>query len=122
MNKFIKNPSNIEVKLRNLVKEIFPDCEFQYPIFNYSLDIALVEEKIAIEYDGYYHFNCQESINYHNARQEKIEKEGWKFLRYTMFDKFPNKRKIEQDVQFLLKKGNINEKVNMWNSNKRSSD
>jgi len=94
--------SNGENHIREIIKKIYPDCEFQKQILNYEVDVAISFKKI--------------------IRQEKIEKEGWKFLRYTMFDKFPNKRKIEQDVQFLLKKGNINEKVNMWNSNKRSSD
>jgi very-short-patch-repair endonuclease len=82
---------------------LHPKCEFQHPVFNYSLDIALVEEKIAIEYDGYYHFNCKESIDYHNMRQEKIEKEGWKFLRYTIFDKFPDTEQLQNDIGRILK-------------------
>ena len=103
MIKYIKKISNEEIKLRNMVKELYKDCEFQYPVFNYSLDVAIPEYKIAIEYDGYYHFNCQESIDYHNFRQKRIEENGWKFLRYTMFNKFPNKEQIQLDIMEIIK-------------------
>ena len=103
MNKFIKNPSKPEVMLRNIVKELYPDCEFQHPVLRYSLDIAIPDKKIAIEYDGYYHFDTEEHKEYHKLRQEKIEKEGWKFLRYTMFDKFPTIEKIQNDILKLLR-------------------
>lgn len=98
MNKCIKNPSKPELMLRERVKKIYPNAEFQYQIFNYSLDIALPEYKIAIEYDGYYHFNNKENILYHRNRQEKIENCGWKFLRYTIFDKFPNQMEVQDDL------------------------
>lgn len=57
--KGVKNPSKPEVSLRELVKQLYSECEFQHPVLNYSLDIALPDKKIAIEYDGYYHFDCQ---------------------------------------------------------------
>ena len=97
-----KNPSKAEVKLRDLVKELYPNCEFQYQVFNYSLDIAILEYKIAIEYDGWYHFDCQEHIDYHKNRKEKIESEGWKFIKYTIYDKFPDKNKIHLDISGLI--------------------
>ena len=98
MIKCIKKISNEEIKLRNMVKEIYSEAEFQFGVFNYSLDVALVDKKIAIEYDGYYHFDSEEKKKYHKQRQEKIEKEGWKFLRYTMFDKFPSLEQIKKDI------------------------
>ncbi len=101
-NKFIKNPSKPEVKLREIVKELYPSCEFQYQVFNYALDIAIPEYKIAIEYDGWYHFNCKENINYHKSREDKIKKDGWKFIRYSIFDKFPDKNKIKFDIERLV--------------------
>lgn len=52
MNKFIKNPSKPEVILREMVKQLYPNCEPQYKVFNYSIDIVVPEHKIAIEYDG----------------------------------------------------------------------
>lgn len=100
--KAIKKISNEELKLSEMVKQIYPKAEQQYRIFNYALDIALVDHKIAIEYDGYYHFYNEEIKKYHKFRQERIEKEGWKFIRYTMYDKFPSLDKIKNDINLLL--------------------
>ena len=68
-------------------------------IFRYEIDVAIPDKKIAIEYDGYYHFDTEEHKQYHKFRQEKIEKEGWKFLKYTIFDKFPNLEKLKNDIE-----------------------
>jgi len=102
MIKHIKNPSKLEIKLREMVKELYPTCEFQYQVLNYALDVAITEYKIAIEYDGYYHFDSQESINYHKNRKERIEKEGWKFINYTIFDKFPDLSKLKDDIKRII--------------------
>lgn len=103
MLKLIKNPSKPELNLRNMVKELFPNCEFQHPILNYAVDIALIQEKIVIEYDGYYHFNCKDNIDYGIMRQNRIQNEGWKIIRYTMFDKFPDKEQLQNDIREVLK-------------------
>lgn len=108
--KGVKNPSKPEIMLREIVQILYPRCEFQHPVFNYALDIALLNEKIAIEYDGYYHFDCKENIKYQKERQEKIEKEGWKFLRYTMFDKFPTLEKVKEDIENLKNNKRTNNK------------
>jgi very-short-patch-repair endonuclease len=96
------NPSKPEVMLRDMVKEIFPDCEFQHKVFNYALDVAIPEYKIAIEFDGYYHFNTPENIEYHKNRQKRIEDEGWVFYRVTMFDRFPTLEEVKEKL-FSLK-------------------
>lgn len=90
MIKAIKKISKEEIKLREMVQQLYPNCEFQFKVFNYSLDVALVDYKIAIEYDGYYHFNTPENIEYYKLRQKRIEDEGWVFYRVTMFDAFPS--------------------------------
>jgi len=100
--KAIKKISNEELKIRDMVIELYPEAEPQYPVFRYALDVALPEYKIAIEFDGYYHFNKPESIEYYKFRRERIIKEGWKFISYTMFDKFPTKNQIKQDIQKIL--------------------
>jgi len=103
MLKAQKNPSKPEVMLRDMVKELYPSCEFQFGILNYAIDVAIPEYKIAIEFDGWFHFDSEEHKQYHKLRQEKIEKEGWKFLRYTIFDKFPNIEKLKEDINRILK-------------------
>lgn len=99
----MKNPSTNEIKLRELVHQIFPNSEYQYEVLNYSLDIAIPIYKIAIEYDGYYHFDCQEHIDYHKKRQEEIEEQGWKFIRYNIFNKFPRIEQIKEDIFKIIK-------------------
>jgi very-short-patch-repair endonuclease len=102
MIKKIKKISKEEVKLRNMVKELYPHCKFQHSIFRFAIDVALVQEKLAIEYDGYYHFCSPEIIEYHKQRQEKIESEGWKLLRYTIFAKFPKKEQIQNEILRMI--------------------
>lgn len=113
MNKCIKNPSKEEVKLRNIIKDIYPECEFQHKVFNYALDVAILEYKIAIEYDGWFHFDCQEHIDYHKNREKRIKKEGWKFIKYNIFKPFPSVEKIKND---LVKKISL---VRRYNSGKK---
>ena len=97
--KFIKRHSKSELKLRDIVRELYPNCEAPYDILNYEVDIALPEYMIAIEWDGYYHFDTKEHKDYHKYRQEKIEQEGWKFVRYPYFQKFPSIDQIKKDVE-----------------------
>ena len=33
------------------------------------------------------------------VKEEKIEEEGWKFIRYNIFSKFPSKEQIYNDIQ-----------------------
>ncbi len=100
--KGIKKISKPEIKLRDMVKELYPDCEFQYGIFNYSVDIAIPDYKIAIEFDGYFHFDTEEHKEYHEKRQLKIENEGWKFYRVTMFDKFPTLEEVKKNLLKII--------------------
>jgi len=110
---FISNPSRDEIKLRDMVKEHFPDCEFQYPVLNYDLDVAIPEYKIAIEFDGYYHFDTEEHKEYYKMRQKRIEDEGWVFYRVTMFDKFPTSEEAKLKIESLIEEiGNKNEPTN----------
>ena len=105
-HKGMKKISKEENKLRDIVKELYPACIFQHQILNYATDVAIPEYKIAIEYDGYFHFDTEEHKKYHKLRQEKIERQGWKFLRYTMFDKFPTSEQIKNDIQRIINETN----------------
>jgi very-short-patch-repair endonuclease len=102
MNSCIKNPSKLELRLREIVKELFPTSISQYKVLNYALDNAILESKIVIEFDGWYHFDCQHDIDYHKKRQQEIENEGWKFLRYNIFQKFPTKDQVREDIQKVI--------------------
>jgi len=104
MLKCQKNPSKPELMLSEIVKKSYQNSEIQYPVLNYIVDIAIPEYRIAIEYDGYFHFNTEEHKEYHKIRQERIESEGWLFYRVTMFDKFPTLDQIKENIEKLINK------------------
>jgi len=101
---FVKNPSKEGAKFVEIVLEIYPTAIPEFKILNYSVDVAIEKYKIALEWDGWYHFNCQESIDYHNKRQKEIEAEGWIFLRYNIFQKFPTLEQVRIDINNLMGK------------------
>jgi len=108
--KQIKNPSKQELKLRGIVKELFPISEHTYKVLenkDYEVDNALSKHKIVIEFDGWYHFDTEKHKEHHKKRQKEIEEDGWKFIRYTMFDKFPTKDQVKRDIQKVILGGNI---------------
>ena len=41
MIKAIKNPSKPEIMLREIIQTLYPNCEFQYGILNYAVDVAI---------------------------------------------------------------------------------
>ena len=104
--KHIKSPSKPEVKLREIVKELYPSCEYQYQVLNYAIDVVIPEYRIAIEFDGYYHFCNEEVITYHNKRHKEIENQGFILLRYDIYhNSHPTKEQIEKDIITLIKEG-----------------
>ena len=112
LNSFIQNPSKEELKLRTICQKILPYVESNYPIYrvgrgkrSYNIDIAVPKLNLAIEYDGYFHFCDQEHVEYHKKRQKELEKEGWKFIRYNIFQKFPTLEQVKEDILKILKNG-----------------
>lgn len=95
---FIKTPSKGEVRLREIVKGLFPTSEHTYKILNYAVDVAIVECKIVVEYDGSYWHRDKE---YDDKRQKEIETLGWTFLRYV--DYLPAKEQIKLDIENVMK-------------------
>jgi len=99
---FIKKISKPHQELFNLVKEDHPEAKIEYPCFNYSIDIAIPNLKIAIEYDGSYWHQDQEKDD---KRQREIENKGWTFLRYR--DYIPSKEELKKDILKILKDTNL---------------
>jgi very-short-patch-repair endonuclease len=108
MNKYIKNASPLEIKLREIILELYPCADPQHQVLNYSIDIAIPEYKIAIEHDGKYHFNTKKQKE-DLIRQTKIENEGWKFIRYSVKKSFPTKEQIIEDINKLIIERNSND-------------
>lgn len=90
---FITNPSKPQVELFELVKLLYPNAILNYPSLNCSIDIAIPEHMVAIEYDGSYWHQIQEVDE---TRQAKLEIIGWKFLRYC--DYIPSIEELGKDL------------------------
>lgn len=103
MNKHIKNPSRPQKLLFDIVKTIFSTAIINYPLArglgesDYSLDIAIPQIKLVIEYDGsYWHKDKKRD----NQRQTDIENLGWEVIRYI--DVVPTKDQIIKDMNKFL--------------------
>jgi len=101
---FIQNPSKPQVYLKELVSKICPYVYMNLPIYrgkgkrNYSIDIAVPKLNLAIEFDGWYHFGTDERKKKDIERQRELEEDGWKFLRYNIFQKFPTLEQVKKDI------------------------
>jgi len=85
--------SKPQLKLFKIISNYFNDTKLEYPCLNFSIDIAIPSEMIAIEYDdSYWHQDKQ----YDKKRQLLIENEGWKVIRFI--DNIPNINEIIQKV------------------------
>jgi hypothetical protein len=103
MNSKIKNPSTPQVELFKIVKSIFSTAVLNYPLYrgegkrNYSLDIAIPQLQIVIEYDGsYWHKDSKKD----NIRQDKIEESGWQLIKYR--NRIPTKDQLIKDMNEFL--------------------
>lgn len=92
MNTFIQNPSRPQLELYENVKVFEPTAILNYPSLNYSIDIAIPNKMIAIEYDGSYWHNEE----YDRKRQNELEEIGWKFIRYV--DEVPDNDRLSTDL------------------------
>jgi hypothetical protein len=104
---FNKNPSKEELKFRQIVFQLLPRPIHNYPIYrvgkrSYNVDIADPSLGIILEFDGWYHFSSEERKEHDKTRQQELEEEGWKFLRYNIFHPFPTLERLKQDIQKLV--------------------
>lgn len=97
-NSFITSPSQPQVQLYELVKLLYPDAILNHSSLNYSIDIAIPEQMIAIEYDGSYWHQDKKADN---RRQKQLEAIGWKFLRYCNY--VPSIKELKGDL-FIIKR------------------
>ncbi len=101
LNSFIKNPSKPQLKIYEIVKKNYPSAILNYPFLNYSLDIAIPELSIVIEYDGAYWHTDKE---YDLKRKDRIESFGWKVIKYCgepKKDVIQNEEQIIKDINYV---------------------
>ena len=103
MNFFVMNPSKGQVETWRNTVEVFPYSYLNFPVYrgekkkNYSIDIAIPKLDIAIEYDGSY---WHEDKKHDKKRQQDLETDGWKFLRYI--DQVPTKEQVQKDILEII--------------------
>ncbi len=89
-------PTKPQMKLYDLVKEIYPSVKLEYEKYYYFLDIAIPEHKLAIEYDGSYWHNKE-----HDETRDRVLKEfGWDTIRFV--DKVPTKQELIDKIKEVL--------------------
>ena len=95
--------SKKQINLSEMLKEMYGNCELNYPCDKISLDCMLIIKgiKFDVEYDGWYwHKNKQEEDK---RRDYFVESKGYKVLRIiAKKDILPTKKQIEKAVNFLL--------------------
>lgn len=98
VNSFIKNPSKPQVELFELVKELYPEAELNYPIieFNRNIDVCIPHLKVAIEYDEPYWHDLEQD----KLRQTELETLGYKFIRYER--RIPTLEELESDINNII--------------------
>jgi len=104
----ISDDSKPENELFYMTCTLLPRPIHKFPIYrgkgkrNYVVDIADSSLGIILEFDGWYHFYKEDRKEYDKRRQQEIEEEGWKFLRYNIFQKFPTLDQVKEDIKKLL--------------------
>lgn len=93
--------SSQQFMVYEMLKTLFPfsEIELNYPFSTLSLDIAIIDAKIAIEYDGsYWHQDSQKD----RRRDEFVKSQGWKVLRIKSGHKLPTNDQLKEAVERLL--------------------
>lgn len=105
--------SSQQIKIYEMLKELYPNCELNKRVSQYALDCALDIDGVLIdvEYDGIY---------WHNFSKEKDEKrdayltsKGYKVLRILGKYKVPTKSQLKEYIQDLLNSENNIIKINI---------
>jgi hypothetical protein len=92
--------SKLQIELFNIILEIFPEAQLEFPFKRYLLDIYLNFNNINldIEYDCFY-WHCKELDD---LRDEYLTKNGFKVLRIKSGSLMPKKEIILQEIELLL--------------------
>lgn len=108
--------SKKQLKLRDMIEQVYGNCELNYPCDKISLDCMTVIEgiKIDVEYDGWYwHKDTKEKDK---RRDYYVKSKGYKVLRIVAYeDRLPTKEELVQGINFLL---NSDKKFNRIELNK----
>ena len=71
----------------------------QYSVDYFVLDFYAPKIKLAIEIDGFSHFESKEAVEYDKRRQEQIENYGISFIRFTNKEVRSNLDKVMEAIE-----------------------
>jgi len=93
--------SNLALKLHDIIGSGVHNyyTGVLYNGHNINVDIALVDDKIAIEYDGLYYHKGKEEWDY--AQSITLVLHGWKVLRVRSLRNIPTKNEIMTLIEYL---------------------
>ena len=100
--------STQQFKLYKDLKEIYGECELNYPIGKYSLDcmIKVNDVLIDVEYDGWYWHQDEDKDN---ERDKFVIDNGYRVFRIKGGRKNPSKKQIIQHISNLINSKNMSE-------------
>lgn len=73
--------------------------ELNYPCDSYYIDIALLDEMIAIEYDSWFWHSHR--LEYDEKRDKELIAAGWKILRVKSNEQLPTKKQLSNALRQL---------------------
>jgi very-short-patch-repair endonuclease len=80
------------------------ELEYQYniPDTRYRVDFANIEEKVAIELDGYEYHNSKDQFTNDRKRQRELENIGWRVIRFSGSEVYKNPNKCFEDAASFI--------------------
>lgn len=97
------------------LNKIYEDCEIEYKKFNkYTADICLVNQKIVIEYDGWYFHSSKEAKENEKRKDKLIKDSGYEVIRIKDRKKKMSGIKYKNNVveyHLMENKENLNELI-----------
>lgn len=95
-----------QLELAKLIKEIYGNCEINYPCDKVSLDCVVIVNniKIDVEYDGYYWHRDEQRDR---RRDNFVKSKGYKILRILAYqNRIPTIEELTDSINFLLTNNN----------------
>lgn len=95
--------SQKQIKLCDLIKSIYGNCELNYPCDQLSLDCMTIINNIPfdIEYDGWYFHKDRKDQD--RKRNFFVGNKGYKIIRFLAYvDRLPTKEELVNAVNYLL--------------------
>ena len=104
-----RKTSKDEIRFRNIIALLVPKINWQYEIkaknSTYTIDIAIVDHKLAVEYDGFYWHS--KNTKRDKQRDNELAALGWKTIRFV-FKHRPSDKRLTETFLETIKKLELN--------------